>query len=152
MVNAISVRLGLESPASLEIKEQGPRRRLGRVMNSFKEFFMEDLPKFEQFCDLLSKILVYNPKNRLSAKEALNHPFFETDDDLVFEITALSTKRVIILDAENQIVLNDILPEGFSCYHTSKRGAPHTILPSTLGYFDLDSGQKPAENATLEPP
>ena len=31
----------------------------------------------KQFLDLLRKIFVYDPKNRITAKEALQHPWFK---------------------------------------------------------------------------
>ena len=31
----------------------------------------------KQFLDLLAKIFVYDPKKRISAKQALNHPWFK---------------------------------------------------------------------------
>lgn len=34
-------------------------------------------PFFKQFLDLLRKIFVYDPAQRITAKQALNHPWFK---------------------------------------------------------------------------
>jgi serine/threonine protein kinase len=52
-------------------------------MNSYKEDVIltgkqrkYDIQKVEQFLDLLSKLLVYEPEGRIDAKTALRHSFF----------------------------------------------------------------------------
>jgi len=38
--------------------------------------FFKDLKDKKNFVDLLSKMLAYLPEKRITAKEALNHPYF----------------------------------------------------------------------------
>jgi dual-specificity kinase len=42
-----------------------------------KEFIPTNTPFNRQFLDLLQRIFIYDPKNRLTAKEALKHPWFK---------------------------------------------------------------------------
>ena len=39
--------------------------------------FADDWPMCEQGKDLLKKFLIYDPASRISAKAALNHPYFQ---------------------------------------------------------------------------
>jgi len=56
----------------------GPQRFLRTELRDFakKNDESDAFRKVEQLADLLEKCFVLNPKNRLSAEDALNHPFF----------------------------------------------------------------------------
>lgn len=43
----------------------------------FQEFIPETTPFNKQFLDLLRRIFVYDPKQRITAKQALQHPWFK---------------------------------------------------------------------------
>lgn len=45
------------------------------MMNS-KEYDIDNMPLLDKFIDLLCKCLIYEPHARITANEALNHPFF----------------------------------------------------------------------------
>lgn len=42
-----------------------------------QDFIPTNTPFNRQFLDLLQRIFVYDPKNRITAKEALKHPWFK---------------------------------------------------------------------------
>lgn len=42
-----------------------------------KDFIPTNTPFNRQFLDLLQRIFVYDPKSRITAKEALKHPWFK---------------------------------------------------------------------------
>lgn len=44
--------------------------------NSYKSIIPPNTPFNRQFNDLLKKIFVYDPSKRITAREALNHPWF----------------------------------------------------------------------------
>ncbi|CAI7597087.1 unnamed protein product [Penicillium viridicatum] len=52
-------------------------RKYVRAMKSLTEFIPTTTPFNRQFLDLLQQIFVYDPKNRITAKEALKHPWFK---------------------------------------------------------------------------
>ncbi|KAJ5345818.1 hypothetical protein N7541_008472 [Penicillium brevicompactum] len=52
-------------------------RKYVRAMKSLTEFIPTNTPFSRSFLDLLQKIFVYDPKNRITAKEALQHPWFK---------------------------------------------------------------------------
>lgn len=43
----------------------------------FQDFIPVNTPFNRQFLDLLRQIFVYDPKQRITAKEALKHPWFK---------------------------------------------------------------------------
>lgn len=62
-----------------------------------------------QFLDLLKKIFVYDPKKRISAKEALKHPWFrETlmDDGTEAHKIRLEREKKVRMQEEQQRRLN----------------------------------------------
>ncbi|KAJ5131531.1 uncharacterized protein N7515_007570 [Penicillium bovifimosum] len=52
-------------------------RKYVRAMKPLTEFIPTSTPFNRSFLDLLRKIFVYDPKNRITAKEALKHPWFK---------------------------------------------------------------------------
>ncbi|CRL26787.1 MAP Kinase Interacting Kinase [Penicillium camemberti] len=52
-------------------------RKYVRAMKSLTEFIPTNTPFNRSFLDLLQQIFVYDPKNRITAKEALKHPWFK---------------------------------------------------------------------------
>ncbi|KAI8063492.1 kinase-like domain-containing protein [Gongronella butleri] len=49
-----------------------------RKMKTIDHLITPDTPMNVQFRDLISKMLVYDPKERITAREALRHPFFHS--------------------------------------------------------------------------
>ncbi|OKL56049.1 hypothetical protein UA08_08737 [Talaromyces atroroseus] len=54
-----------------------PSRKYVRAMKQLHEFIPQNHAFNKQFLDLLQKIFVYDPKQRLTAKQALKHPWFK---------------------------------------------------------------------------
>lgn len=52
-------------------------RKYVRAMKPLTEFIPTNTPFNRSFLDLLQQIFVYDPKNRITAKEALKHPWFK---------------------------------------------------------------------------
>ncbi|KAJ5998106.1 hypothetical protein N7499_005515 [Penicillium canescens] len=52
-------------------------RKYVRAMKGLTEFIPTNTPFNRSFLDLLQKIFVYDPKNRITAKAALKHPWFK---------------------------------------------------------------------------
>ncbi|CAL5867051.1 uncharacterized protein PFLUO_LOCUS1263 [Penicillium psychrofluorescens] len=52
-------------------------RKYVRAMKALTEFIPTNTPYNRQFLDLLQKIFVYDPKNRITAKQALKHQWFK---------------------------------------------------------------------------
>lgn len=52
-------------------------RKYVKAMKVLTDFIPTNTPFNRQFLDLLQRIFVYDPKNRISAKEALKHPWFK---------------------------------------------------------------------------
>lgn len=52
-------------------------RKYVRAMKQLHEFIPQNHAFNKQFLDLLQKIFVYDPKQRLTAKQALKHPWFK---------------------------------------------------------------------------
>ncbi|KAJ5552008.1 hypothetical protein N7535_000046 [Penicillium sp. DV-2018c] len=52
-------------------------RKYVRAMKPLTEFIPTSTPFNRSFLDLLRRIFVYDPKNRITAKEALKHPWFK---------------------------------------------------------------------------
>lgn len=58
-------------------------RKFVRSMKKLEEVIPQSNAFNRQFLDLLRRIFVYDPKKRISAREALRHPWFQelVDDD-----------------------------------------------------------------------
>ncbi|KAJ9297201.1 hypothetical protein DTO271G3_4494 [Paecilomyces variotii] len=52
-------------------------RKYVKAMKQLSEFIPSNTPFNRQFLDLLQRIFVYDPKNRITAKQALKHPWFK---------------------------------------------------------------------------
>lgn len=52
-------------------------RKYVKAMKTLKDFIPETTTFNKQFLDLLRRMFVYEPKNRITAKEALQHPWFK---------------------------------------------------------------------------
>ncbi|KAL2752891.1 hypothetical protein ACRALDRAFT_1036315 [Sodiomyces alcalophilus JCM 7366] len=52
-------------------------RRFVKAMKHLSEIIPQNTTFLKNFLDLLKKIFVYDPAHRITAKEALNHPFFK---------------------------------------------------------------------------
>ncbi|KAF4511465.1 hypothetical protein G6O67_003261 [Ophiocordyceps sinensis] len=52
-------------------------RRFVKAMKHLQDVIPSNTTFFKNFLDLLSKIFVYDPAQRITAKEALNHPWFK---------------------------------------------------------------------------
>lgn len=52
-------------------------RRFVKAMKRLDDIIPKSTPFLEQFLDLLHKIFVYDPSRRITAKEALKHPWFK---------------------------------------------------------------------------
>ncbi|KTW28929.1 hypothetical protein T552_01557 [Pneumocystis carinii B80] len=60
-------------------------RKFVKTMRSLKEIIPSTSPLKIHFLDLLTKIFIYDPNKRITAKEALSHPYFFTpvrEDDI----------------------------------------------------------------------
>lgn len=57
---------------------QRQSRKYVRAMRSLSDIIPPANKINEEFLDLLSKLLIYEPSQRITAREALNHPFFTT--------------------------------------------------------------------------
>ncbi|KAM4057136.1 kinase [Hirsutella rhossiliensis] len=85
-VNKMSTRSG-GNPASkyfkrLKLSYPTPEttrgsRRFVKAMKHLNDVIPSNTAFFKNFLDLLSKIFVYDPAQRITAKEALNHPWFK---------------------------------------------------------------------------
>lgn len=97
--------------------------------------FLKGYPKGELFLDLLSQMLTFSPTERITAKKALEHPFFTSP---------FSTDRSvkIAINGRNSGVLRIFSPQGyflkeinfadcpnFSCFHLPRFPHPY--------YFEL---------------
>ena len=58
---------------------------------------------YKSFLDLMGKLIVFDPKKRLSATQALNHPFFKSKKE---EIESVRTKNAHIKNYDVKIVNN----------------------------------------------
>ncbi|RAH73264.1 putative protein kinase (Lkh1) [Aspergillus aculeatinus CBS 121060] len=67
-------RLRLEYPNDQTTRAS---RKYVRAMKQLIEFIPSNTKFHRLFLDLLQKIFVYDPKNRITAKEALKHPWFK---------------------------------------------------------------------------
>ncbi|KAI0390308.1 kinase-like domain-containing protein [Xylariaceae sp. FL0594] len=85
MVNKSSARNNANSPAKYfkRLKLDYPSaettrasRRFVRNMKRLSDIIPSTSPFLRQFLDLLQKIFVYDPAKRISAREALTHPWF----------------------------------------------------------------------------
>ncbi|GJN77187.1 dual specificity protein kinase kns1 [Purpureocillium lilacinum] len=52
-------------------------RRFVKAMKQLHDIIPSNTPFLKNFLDLLGKIFVYDPAHRITAKEALNHPWFK---------------------------------------------------------------------------
>lgn len=82
MLRIISI---LGGPTTHDIQVMAPQiRNPDRLVSSFpiqQIPFDQVLPKrYSIFSDLLSKMLVYNPEQRWSARQLLRHPIFSTEE------------------------------------------------------------------------
>ena len=68
-------------PQIMQIQPQGATSRLNEIINATPEAL-----------DLLSKLLTYNASKRISAKEALNHPYFSAQPICVMNIAGQISK------------------------------------------------------------
>lgn len=50
---------------------------IGYLLIPFQEFIQATTPFNKQLLDLLRKIFVYDPRQRITAKQALKHPWFK---------------------------------------------------------------------------
>ncbi|PHH68804.1 hypothetical protein CDD80_7235 [Ophiocordyceps camponoti-rufipedis] len=85
-VNKMSVRSG-GNPASkyfkrLRLDYPTPEttrgsRRFVKAMKQLHDIIPSNTSFFKNFLDLLTKIFIYDPAQRITAKEALNHPWFK---------------------------------------------------------------------------
>lgn len=56
----------------------GPRPASPKSLANYEQEFIPANPNFHRlFLDLLQRIFVYDPKNRITAKQALQHPWFK---------------------------------------------------------------------------
>ena len=68
--------------------------------DDFQEFIPQNTTFNRQLLDLLRKIFVYDPKSRITAKQALKHPWFkETLVDDGTEAIRLREERTLALQA-----------------------------------------------------
>lgn len=79
-LNGIFKKLG--KPSKIEIQKFASKERTKDIFKfvSFPKMEIKDLfpyIKDENVLDLLNKLLCINPKERISIKEAINHPFFD---------------------------------------------------------------------------
>ncbi|KAK2762307.1 dual specificity protein kinase kns1 [Arachnomyces sp. PD_36] len=54
-----------------------PSKKYVKAMKHLHDFILPTTSFNKQFLDLLRKIFVYDPKNRITAKQALKHPWFK---------------------------------------------------------------------------
>ncbi|PHH70326.1 hypothetical protein CDD82_7206 [Ophiocordyceps australis] len=67
-------RLRLDYPAQETTRGS---RRFVKAMRYLQDIIPSNTTFFKNFLDLLSKIFVYDPSQRITAKEALDHPWFK---------------------------------------------------------------------------
>lgn len=87
-----------------------------------------------ELIDLLRKMLLFDPKNRITAKDALNHRFFCSTrrTDLAFRIKVVGSQdqsQMLIKNDNRQIL--QIIPlssgGGLRCHHIPKRAGPYRV-------------------------
>lgn len=76
-----------------------PRARLNQNLTT-QEFISPNTSFNRQFLDLLQRIFVYDPKQRITAKQALKHPWFKESivDDGV-EAQRIGKQRPVVATA-----------------------------------------------------
>lgn len=76
------------------------------IDTSHQDIIPPNTPFTAQFVDLLRKIFVYDPKRRITAKEALKHPWFreQVRDD---GSEALKLRLAREDEARNGVVIDD---------------------------------------------
>jgi cyclin-dependent kinase len=124
--------LHLRFPHAITVEESG-NKKLKRSHLPPLPFFLDEIiqrKSFKLFADLLTRMLKLNPEERISAKEALTHPFFSSvkSQDHSFKL-AVRGNRQMGLQIRNhcseivaRIDLSTWRPS--SCYHIYKSNHP----------------------------
>lgn len=121
--------------------------------------FLEELshlkgPKAKAFKDLLQKMLMIHPNDRISAKEALHHPFFSgaTSTDCAFELKVQGLHKPVlqIRDPKGDILKTiDLAREVSStlCCHVPRQTSPYRFelvasseFPEPIASVDIAMG------------
>jgi negative regulator of PHO system len=103
-------------------------------------------PKLAHFRDLLSQMLQINPTARITAKQALGHPFFESDISL--KILPLNQPLHLRIVHKGKVIKTMDLAKPDPCLHIW-----HSSQPYELEYFDPADPETvlyrfPSENRT----
>ena len=142
-LQAIPFKMASSSPLGKELFEPNPTHtplRLKPRQNAtspspyFRDTLLElDLCKessparFRNFVDLLSQMLTFDPEERITAEQALDHPFFTGVDssDIAFRpiFHGKRSMKVRIFDSVSNSLLRTIAypSQGVPCYHIKKK-------------------------------
>jgi serine/threonine protein kinase len=120
---------------------------LKKRTNEPLEYFAEEIfghsedEKVKQFVRLLDRMLRFDPDERITVKEALNHEFFTSDasSDRSFRIALAhnSTMRMRVIDSTGDILEEIDLSDVSPCYHIQQSKTPYT-----LQFFEPDNRDK----------
>lgn len=108
-------------------------------IKNFNEFPINGA-KYDDFIDLLSHLLVLNPKKRYSATEALNHKYFEPYSHIIAEVRQKYLnivpipQKFIFFDCNERLWMNDIV---FKIYNMKSTlpWCTHRILFQSVNIF-----------------
>jgi serine/threonine protein kinase len=157
MVNAFQERLGTAFnvdilhaifPHVIAVDPSGQKSLKPSTLGKLKPFYEQifeystDL-KFQQFADLLQKMLRVNPLERLTVREALAHPFFTSetclDHSFQLEVTGNREMGIRVLHHSGRVLetidLSTWRPS--SCYHIVRSGKPYQLEFYRLGQPDV---------------
>jgi serine/threonine protein kinase len=118
------------------------RELLGLSAARVQEFNEADGGSLDEFCDLISRLIAFDPNKRLSASEALNHEFFsgglrayieETRAD--YPPTGLELPVVVIYDCPERTNAYELAIRLYN-HRTSIPWYTHRIIFHALDLFD----------------
>ena len=105
-LNGIFKKLG--KPSKEEILKFASKERTKDILKfvSFPKMEIKDLfpnIKDENVLDLLNKLLCINPKERISIKEAINHPFFDVIKDFKEKDDFCDSEKIFVNEYKEKI-------------------------------------------------
>ena len=105
-LNGIFKKLG--KPSKEQIQKFASKERI-KDISKFHAFQRMDRKKLfpnvedENVLDLMEKLLCINPYERISLKEAINHPYFDTIKEYKYEDDIINSDKIFINEYEKKI-------------------------------------------------